>query len=633
MKKICSLALYLIVAIYAQAQNLWSETDIPDSLKREAHSVIRDYQLTVTAQSQKSLTMHHHMVVTILSKKGDEHALWNCPTSKFEKLTSFSGKIYDARGNVMMKLKKSDIRTSQYSENLVTDIQQNYVSPLIIDYPCTVEYDWEMKSTDGYMEYAFFSPIDHERQALQHAQFCLTVPSGTQIRYTGMQTNNEPQKKDMGKNVQYTWEMNATRGIIDDEYEDHAMYILPSILAMPLNFVLGESAGTLDSWESLGKWYAQLAEGRGTLSAEDKQKVAQLTAGCSNDREKIAALYKYLGEKTRYVSIQLGIGGWQPMKAEEVGKTGFGDCKALTNYMQALLHEAGIESYQTIISSRYENLLKGYPNMHQTDHVVLTVPQADGGTLMVECTNPQLPLGYIPEDLAGHEALQIVGGKGCIIRLPDYTIENNYELLEADILLHADGTSIVGFTCDHYGARYGDVRSLARKSEKELKDIVAHWIDKKDPQVSDAMAFETKEPVPHLYLHGMMTVTYGDVVNRDKIFISCNPFRKIYTPRLRKDRKRPIVVSDAVTFNDSIRIEIPEGFTYNEKKVEDEQVTRFGSYAFTIEQDGKHLNIKTKVCIKKGSYDISMKDDFVAFREGVAKMLRKVMVIERSVNE
>lgn len=628
MKRFFSIILFFAASAIAVAQEVWRASDIADSLKREAYSVVRDYKAVVTASSQKSMIVHYHRVVTILNKKGEDHALWNCTTDDFSQLTSFSGKIYDEQGKVKQKLKRSDVHTSQYSEHLATDNQKNYVEPPVMDYPYTIEYDWEVKSSNGYVEYDFFSPVWYDRQALEKASFKVTVPIGTKIRYMSLPHEQNPQKLEDGKNDVYVWNMPPMRCLIDEEYDDHSMYICPSVIAMPYEFVFGESSGILDTWENKGKWFHQLAEGRGNLLPVDKQKVKELTASCTSDKEKIAALYKYLGDKTRYVSIQLGIGGWQPMSAEEVGKTGFGDCKALTNYMQALLKEAGIESCQTIISTRYSELLKDFPNMHQTNHVILTIPQADGSNMVVECTNPQLPLGFISGDYAGHQALQVVNGVGKLIRIPEYTPDNNYEKIIADVQLQADGKSVVKFSDDHYGDRYDAVRSIVYQDDKERKERVCRWISLQDPVVESVKVNETKTDIPHLDVQSELKGTYAKI-NGNKMFIVCNPFRNVHIPRFRKDRTRPIITENAYRLEDEIRITLPDGYVYPASQNADTTKTDFGSYTLDIRQDGQKLIIKTSFTINKGRFDISRKDDFANFREKTSKMLRRLIIIEK----
>ena len=628
MKRFFSIILFFAASAIAVAQEVWRASDIADSLKREAYSVVRDYKAVVTASSQKSMIVHYHRVVTILNKKGEDHALWNCTTDDFSQLTSFSGKIYDEQGKVRQKLKRSDVHTSQYSEHLATDNQKNYVEPPVMDYPYTIEYDWEVKSSNGYVEYDFFSPVWYDRQALEKASFKVTVPTGTKIRYMSLPHEQNPQKFEDGKNDVYVWNMPPMRCLIDEEYDDHSMYICPSVIAMPYEFVFGESSGILDTWENKGKWFHQLAEGRGNLLPADKQKVKELTASCTSDKEKIAALYKYLGDKTRYVSIQLGIGGWQPMSAEEVGKTGFGDCKALTNYMQALLKEAGIESCQTIISTRYSELLKDFPNMHQTNHVILTIPQADGSNMVVECTNPQLPLGFISGDYAGHQALQVVNGVGKLIRIPEYTPDNNYEKIVADVQLQADGKSVVKFSDDHYGDRYDAVRSIVYQDDKERKERVCRWISLQDPVVESVKVNETKTDIPHLDVQSELKGTYAKI-NGNKMFIVCNPFRNVHIPRFRKDRTRPIITENAYRLEDEIRITLPDGYVYPAGQNADTTKTDFGSYTLDIRQDGQKLIIKTSFTINKGRFNISRKDDFANFREKTSKMLRRLIIIEK----
>lgn len=83
----------------------------------------------------------------------------------------------------------------------------------------------------------------------------------------------------------------------------------------------------MESWQSYGEWQYQLLSGRDQLPPTLKEELQKRTANCNTPYEKIAAIYQYLASTTRYVSIQLGIGGLQPIAAADVNRTGFGDCK------------------------------------------------------------------------------------------------------------------------------------------------------------------------------------------------------------------------------------------------------------------------------------------------------------------
>ena len=57
------------------------------------------------------------------------------------------------------------------------------------------------------------------------------------------------------------------------------------------------------------------------------------TNGLPDDYLKAEALYRYLQERMRYVSIQYGVGGFQPFSAKDVDKWNYGDCKARNNFV------------------------------------------------------------------------------------------------------------------------------------------------------------------------------------------------------------------------------------------------------------------------------------------------------------
>ncbi len=91
--------------------------------------------------------------------------------------------------------------------------------------------------------------------------------------------------------------------------------------------------GSYKDWKELGKWvYDDLIKSRQELPAQTIQMVNELVKGAANDKEKARRIYEFLQKKTRYISVQVGIGGFQPFAASEVDRLSYGDCKALVNY-------------------------------------------------------------------------------------------------------------------------------------------------------------------------------------------------------------------------------------------------------------------------------------------------------------
>lgn len=617
--------------VVMHAQPSWTAASIPDTLRTGANSVVRLYTQCTTVTSSLSYTTKYHKVVTVFNRNGDDDGSWSCSSDLFMQLASFNGAIYDADGKQVEKLKKGNLKTSSVSEHLATDNVYNYYTPPAMSYPYTVEYEWQVKANDGYIDFPVFWP-GGIRQALQSAEYTLSVPARVEIAsyHSGHQWNTSCSQSD--KVTEYKWSLSPMRGVITDYYDDVPLNLMPYVMSEPRVFTFAKTTGSMKDWEQFGSWYHSINVGRDQLPPADRAKVTELTAGCNTTTDKINALYAYLGEKTRYVSMQLGIGGWQSMTATEVAQTGFGDCKALTNYMKALLAAVGIKSYPLLVSTTYSRLLPNFPNMHQIDHVVLAVPIEDNDTLLIECTNPQLALGYIPATIAGHDALLITEAGGKLIRIKDYTPQQNNESVKAHITVRLDGNADMQFKWDHSGCCYGSVRSLTTLDDAKRKDHIRRWITLNDATINSVQTTESLNGMnSHLLLCSQADVRYPGAAE-GRFFITCNPFRRYKPVTMRKDRTRPIIQDYPLSWSDTITIKVPTDMMVEAMPQSESYANCFGSCAITVNNSGDSINITTFVEFRKGSFTIDHRQEFNDFQKKLTDIINRQVVLVRKSN-
>src|SRR5690606_3862327 len=158
-----------------------------------------------------------------------------------------------------------------------------------------------------------------------------------------------------------------------EQYSPSFSQLVPYTLFGLEKFKLEGVEGDAASWQSFGKWmHDNLLVGTNALSDETKSTIRTLVGAEKDPIAKARIVYQYMQSKTRYVSIQLGIGGWKPMLAKDVDRLGYGDCKALTNYTKALLDAVGVQSHYAVIygDEQKRSLNPDFVSM-QGNHVIL----------------------------------------------------------------------------------------------------------------------------------------------------------------------------------------------------------------------------------------------------------------------
>ncbi|MEQ8423350.1 MAG: transglutaminase family protein, partial [Cyclobacteriaceae bacterium] len=396
-----------------------------------------------------------------------------------------------------------------------------------VTYPYTVEYEYEMEMKYLYTFPDFFLYHDDEVSA-EKIEYSIVYPSDLKPRYKLFMID-EPNTRAVDRGMEeMKWEF---ANVIPDKFEPYSppLYeVAPNISVSPVDFSFGGYVGKMDSWKNYGIWQGALNKGRGELAASTKKAVNELIQDTHNDEEKVKRIYHYLQNKTRYVSIQEGIGGMQPFPATLVDEVGYGDCKALSNYMVALLSEAGIKGYYTKIrAGRNErDIRKDFPS-HQTNHIIVAVPNGMD-TLWLECTSQTNPFGYLGTFTGDRFGLMVGEDGGKLVRTPSYTAEQNSQLRNAEVTITGSGNATATIKTSYAAIQFenGNLNFILDRPDKQKE-----WIQR-NTQISnfDILSFsmtQKKEKIPVATVELELKLDRLVSVSGKRIFLTPNLMNRV----------------------------------------------------------------------------------------------------------
>src|SRR5258705_3108386 len=457
----------------------YAVSKIPSALLKNADAVLRFEELRFEVFGPKEAVQTYHYVMTIVNEKGDEWAAFSEYYDKLREINSVQGYLYDAAGNQIRKLKAKDVEDVSGLDDisLIDDNRVKRHNFYCKAYPYTVEYVVEIK----YKHTMFFPrwiPQGAERLSVEQSRAVIVCPDDYQFRYKAFNYPGEPVIATENKKRSSTWIVNNMPAIIKEVYQPPLHDITTVVIFGPTEFQIGDYKGNMQDWKEFGKFTYALKQGRDNLPDNIKSTVHQLVDGISDERKKIQVLYEYMQKNTRYISIQLGIGGWQPFDARFVASKSYGDCKALSNYMYSILKEAGIRSSYTLVrAGRNANYItEDFPSQ-QFNHVILCVP-LQSYTVWLECTSQTLPAGYMSGFTGNRAALVVDENGGTLVRTPRYGLNENLEIKKINAVLSEDAALRVNAETVYKGIEQDELHLLINGLSKErLKEYLHSQLD------------------------------------------------------------------------------------------------------------------------------------------------------------
>lgn len=560
-------------------------------------------------------------IVTVFNEKGleaveaFEHYTKNTTVKNIEAI------VYSAFGLEIKKIKRKDFidQSAVDGGTMFSESRVIYLNYVPIEYPFTIVFNAESQTSNT----AFipsWMPLSNYAVSVEKSTLNVNFPNnlGFKKKERNFLSYKILKTADIESNLSYT-----ISNVVAQKQEDNSQIgkVFPMLMLGLELFNLEGVDGNAKTWIDFGKWYSdKILSGTIELPEETKTKIRNLVGDEKDAIKKAKIIYNYLQQKSRYVSIQVGIGGWKPMLAKDVDRLGYGDCKALSNYAKALLEVVNVPSYNTILygDRNQRNIENDFVSM-QGNHMILAIP--DGNNYVwLECTSQEDPFGYQGIFTDDRDVLIIKPEGGEIVRTKIYSEKDNTQISKGSYAISDNGSlsgtiSIVS-KGSQYSRKFGLEKDLTEEKEAHYKE---YWNNINNLKIKKPVFSNDKENVAFTENIDISAVNYGNISLNSLIFVP-NAFNK-YDGVVKKIRNRKLSfeIQRGYFDDDEIKIILPQGFNIEFIPNNFEVKSKFGTYKTEIVRNENDLVYKRTLLVQKGIYTNKEYEEYRLFMEQINK--------------
>ncbi|MEI7897764.1 MAG: DUF3857 domain-containing protein [bacterium] len=604
---------------------------ISPELLKNADMVVRVDETVLEIGSLTKITEKVHLVFTVLRESAKEKATLRVFYDNDSKIISLGGRIYNAAGRLTRQMKSDDIADESAVPygTIYSDDRVKYARLVAAEYPYTVEYEFERFSRQ-LVQYPKWRLVDDFNTSVEYARLLIRPGIGTTPRYLSLNFPGGGSWPEKLSDSTLSWELKNVPAIVAEPLNPGLMQISPVIYIAPSQVVLPGQDPLPATWNAYGKWISWLNRDRGVLPEDVAAKIRQLTSGIADPVSKLKLIYTYFQENTRYISVQIGIGGYQPATALSVAKNGYGDCKALANYLRSLLDCAGIRSYYTLVMAGKDALpvRTDFPGL-QFNHAILCVP-LEKDTVWLECTSQTIPFGFLGSFTDNRNVLLITPDGGVLARTPAYPASYNCLIRTAVIDLDSTGRARISSTTHVSGLRYELFDGRQHETPAEQKKHLQEEIKLPAVNVVRLSYREDAPGIPGITESLEITIPAYAAFSGNLVFIPLNIFNRVNPmPAPEETRNFPFDPGPGFTDTDSIVVKLPGTFTPDNLPEATTFSSGFGSYSITVTYKNNELLYVRRYACTDGDFLPKEYSAYQAFIKQVSKADRTKAVLKR----
>lgn len=466
-------ALLLLLPLAAAAQETYDDykKTYPDFNELIVNET-RSYNLSIV-KKKLEIIQDNYQESIILSEPGIYNNEESFSYSDLVKVISYDAYTSVNTGGKEKKYKVTQANEKRARDNAIfhDDVKEKQLIFPNLEIGAKKIYQYQAEFTDPFLLHHF---VFANAIPIKNATLEVVTDKDIEIGYKVFNDKQNQiaftKSEKKGKTV-YRWTAKNISPVKFEANNPGILHDVPHINVYVKQYKIDDNSITvLDDTNKLYSYYQGFVKDLNkTEDADLKALTAELTAGKTNDADKLKSIFYWVKDNVKYIAFENGYEGFIPREAATVFQRKFGDCKDMASIITAMANYAGIKGVSLAwigtreIPYSYNDLATPAVDNH-----MIAAYKTGNDYIFLDATDKETRYGIPTAFIQGKEAMIGTGNGYEIVKVPTVKPEDN--LTSETVSLKIDGEKLIGtgqasytgHTRSHYLMQIGDATGKQR---------------------------------------------------------------------------------------------------------------------------------------------------------------------------
>lgn len=454
----------------------------------------------------------------------------------------------------------------------------------------------------------------------------VTVPAGTTLEWVCRRMNGseEPVKALEGTSDSYTWTLRDLAPIVSEP-------MMPSWGDVAARITVSNYGR---DWKRFFAWRRELVGRKLETTPGVRSEAEKITSGALDDLQKCAAVYHFVQENIRYVSVKSGVdSGLAGHLPEQTLASRFGDCIDKAILTSALLRAVGVDAWPVALKTNSADVMERDVVCFDTNHAI-TLAKPDGKTMFLDSTSSNFRFPFFREDDHGVYCINYFNDEFTFIEPP--APEDNGSVYKREYTVQDDGSAKVSMEVRYTGSREAGLRGFVKELREDAREKAVQSMA--SSVITGARvhryAFENVDDISKPFWWSCEISGPGFVVPAGKYRILDPKLETSFSEANLSERKHDIKYRSVSYVHNDFLVRLPSGFRvkYAPEKVELE--TKWASFKGEwVDSGDGTLRLVTSFYRRALLINAADYPEYRAYLKGVEKFFEGKIFLETVEND